>query len=603
LIEKLLPDEPSQKKHLDALLVHIQAASLPWIFPRQAQLGLYYLAQHATDKGYKVLVDNLSSNDHLVRRLTRLLNEHNCRFLGFYVDQDNLWIIRRITPSLKKLRPDLNIVLGGPQITTDPEFTLTNIPEAICGVVGEGEETFVEMLSLPQLNSETLKNCRGVIINNHGTLIRNKPRELIDPLDRLSIPQRKKLSIDQSTISPTMITGRGCVGHCAFCFEGSQHNSSKKIRLHSVERSLEEFDYLVREFGRNYITIVDDSFVTNVDRLKAFCKEVIAKYSGKVMWFCESRVDILAKNPDLLPLMIEAGLIRIQVGGESGNQHILDVYRKGTTLEQMYTVVESAKKNGLLSLYANFIIGGAFETKDTYQKTKDFAFKLLDMAPGCMEVGSSFYTPYPGTQMFENPENFGIEVIDREVITGPGDEHAFCRTKDLSRFDILELKFDFERSVKQKMKELSRRLPRETIKKHFQAYHDWNLETDWCEVLSSENQGRYAYFKATLSGGAKNFEEVKAQDFSEVYPWRTVDLVTSEKGKYVIRTLGGGVSVLDALESMILELSTGKLSFDDIIKIVNEKTPGVSLSEIRKACIERYETFDKDCLVVWRTNV
>jgi hypothetical protein len=59
LIEKLSIDEPRLKEHLDVLLVRIQAASLPWIFPRQAQLGLYYVAQHATDKGYKVLVDNL----------------------------------------------------------------------------------------------------------------------------------------------------------------------------------------------------------------------------------------------------------------------------------------------------------------------------------------------------------------------------------------------------------------------------------------------------------------------------------------------------------------------------------------------------------------
>jgi len=595
-------DEPKQIERLDALLVHIQAASMPWMFQRQAQLGLYYLAQHATDKGFKVLVDNLSSNDNIVRRLSRILNERKCHLVGFYVDQDNLWTLRRILPPLKRLVPDLKVVLGGPQVTTDPEFTLNNIPEAICGVVGEGEETFAELLSLPNLNSENLGKCRGLIINVNGTLERTGLRELIEPLDRLSIPRRKKLSIDPKTVGATMITGRGCVGRCAFCYEGGHHEHSKKIRLHSVKRSLEEFDYLVREFDRSYITIVDDSFVTNVSRLKEFCKEVKTKYGDKIKWFCESRVDVLAKNPDLLPTMIKAGLIRLQVGGESGNQHILDLYGKGTTLEQMHTVVESAKKNGLLSIYANFILGGACETQETYKKTRDFALGLLDLAPGCMEVGSSFYTPYPGTRMYEKPEAFGIEVVDREVVTGAGDEHAFCKTQELSRFDILAINLDFKRSVSQKMKELCKQLPLEVIKKHFQAFYNWNLSTEWYEVLVGD-QSRYAYFKSILSGGAKDFADITQQNFSEAYPWRTIDLVTSENGKYVIRTHNGNVRVLDELENMVLELSAGKLSFDDIVTIISNRTPEISKSTIREACIERYDTFDKECLVVWKTNV
>lgn len=596
-----MTDVIEQNEQLDALLVHIQAASLPWIFPRQSQLGLYYLAQQASEKGFKVRVDNLSSNDHLVRRLIRLLNEHNCGILGFYVDQDNMWTIKRTLPSLKKLKPDLNVIIGGPQVTADAEFTLTCIPDAICGIIGEGEETFVELLSLTCLSPKNLEKCEGLVINDNGALRRTSPRKPIEPLDRLSIPERKKLSIDPNTVSPIMITGRGCIGRCAFCYESKYSEHGKHLRLHSVQRSLQEFEYLVREFKGTYITIVDDSFVTDVNRLREFCNQLISKYNGEIKWFCESRVDILARNPDLLPLMVEAGLIRLQVGGESGNQHILDLYGKGTTLQQMQTVVESARRSGLLSIYANFIIGGACETRDTYQQTLDFALKLLDLAPGCMEIGSSYYTPYPGTLMYEKPEAFGIEVIDKEVVTGAGDEHVFCRTKELSRFDILEIKLDFKRKARQKMQELSRQLPREVIGKHFQAFYKWNLATEWYEILSSENQSRYSYFKTIFSGFAKDFEEIAKKDFSDAYPCRTTELVTSKDGKYVVRTLDGSMQILDPLENMILELSAGKLSFDEIIAILGDHTHS-ALNKIRQACIEKFDNFDKECLVVWKTN-
>lgn len=596
-----MTDKLKQIEYLDALLVYIEAAALPWVFSRRSQLGLYYLAQYASDKGYRVLVDNLSSNDHLVRRLSRILNERSCRFLGLYVDQDNLWTLRRILPSLKRLIPDLNIVLGGPQVTADPELTLARIPEALCGVVGEGEKTFVELLSLPYLTTETLKNCKGLIVNSQGSILRTNPREPIEPLDDLSIPQRKQLSIDPDTTDiPIMITGRGCLGHCAFCYEGGHHKSGKRLRMHSVERSLEEFDYLVRESKHTYISIVDDSFVTNVKRLKEFCKGLIARYNGEIKWFCESRVDTLARHPDLLPLMIEAGLIRLQVGGESGSQCVLDLYRKGTTLEQMYILVESAKAHGLLSLFANFIIGGAYETRNTYEETRDFALELLDLAPGCMEVGSTFYTPYPGTPMFENPEAFGIEIVDNEVVTSTGDHHIFCRTKELSRFDILALKVDFESSVMQKQKELCKQLPLEVIRKHFHAFYDYKIATVWYEILA-EDRSRYGYFKS-LSGGAITFSESALQNFSKAYPCRTIDLLASKEGKFVIRLHDGSVRILDALENMILELSAGKLSFEEILEIVSSRNPGISLSKIRESIIERYDTFDKEFLVVWRTN-
>jgi anaerobic magnesium-protoporphyrin IX monomethyl ester cyclase len=169
--------------------------------------------------------------------------------------------------------------------------------------------------------------------------MRTPPRRQIEQLDRLSIPERRKLSVDPETVNPMMITGRGCVGKCAFCYESTQAEHGKHLRLPSVERSLKEFDYLVQEFKNSYIMIVDDAFVSNAKRLTEFCNQLFYRYNGEVKWFCESRVDILARNPELLPLMIKAGLIRLQVGGESGNQHILDLYGKGTTLQQMRTVV------------------------------------------------------------------------------------------------------------------------------------------------------------------------------------------------------------------------------------------------------------------------
>jgi anaerobic magnesium-protoporphyrin IX monomethyl ester cyclase len=601
-LRSMAEDRGTESLQLDAILVYVSAVKNAWQLPRQSQLGLYYVAQHAVDAGYRVRVDNLSANDYVVRRLSRVLSEHSCRLLGLYVDHDNVWDLRRILPALKERQPHLSVVLGGPQVTADPQRTLERLPQALCGVIGEGEETFLELLSLHSFSPKYLKDCNGLAIRTEDGIALTPRRVPIEPLDRLSIPRVTELNLETHDLLPlSMITGRGCHGRCAFCYEGRQLAGEKRLRLHSTERCVEQFDYLAKQGDNCYICILDDSFVADHRRLREFCKELITRWKGRVKWFCEARVDTLAKHPDLLPLMIEAGLIRVQVGGESGSQRILDIYRKGSTLEQLYTVVSNAKESGLLSIYANFIVGGAFETHETYDQTRDFALRLLRLAPGCLEVGKSFYTPYPGTPMYEDPGAYGIEVIDKEVVTGQGDDQVVCRTEQLSRMEIVELGHDFEKSVERLMTSLCADLPHAVTKRHFEANRDYRLSTDWYEIFC-KIPSVFGYFTAIVNAGAKSFAGACEQDFRDLYPVRNIELVASKGSNYLVRPYPGLVRELDTLEGMIIELSAGKLSFEDVVDVVCDSMGDVNRQSVREAIIRRCASFDEECLIVWRTN-
>lgn len=150
----------------------------------------------------------------------------------------------------------------------------------------------------------------------------------IKSLDEFPYPKRKDFALDEDLHFDQIITGRGCVGACTFCFEGSKKNNV--LRFRSLQSVLDEIDYVISNLGDNkkFITFLDDTFVINRERAVTICNHLIKKYDGKIGWYCEARVDILKKNIDLLPLMKKAGLIRVQLGGESGNQDILDLYKK-----------------------------------------------------------------------------------------------------------------------------------------------------------------------------------------------------------------------------------------------------------------------------------
>jgi anaerobic magnesium-protoporphyrin IX monomethyl ester cyclase len=592
---------------VDALLAYVQSSAFPSRMSRKPQLGLYYLAQHATDAGYQVRVDELSAGDQVVRRLCWLADEYVFPLLGLYVDHDNIWDLHRILPVLKQERPELQIVLGGPEMTANAEGTMSRLPQAICGCIGEGEEVFVELLSLPALSPEHLAACRGLAVREDDRIVFTPPREPIERLDRLSIPLRRELNVDGVYRQPgSMITGRGCPGRCAFCFEGRNLQGPKRLRLHSVERCLEEFDYLVREYNARYISILDDTFVADTGRLRAFCHGLIHAYQGSRKWYCEARADSLARHPDLLPLMVEAGLVRLQIGGESGDQRILDVYRKGVSLEQIVEVVEQASSADLLSVFINFIVGGAFETPETYERTREFALGLMRLAPGRVAVAKSFYTPYPGTPMYDDPGAYGLQVQDWDTVTGRIDQHVFCRTEELSKHQILALGQDFDEHKDETMRELALGLPfaliqRALIERHFWAEHHWALSTEWHEFLARDPAMRN-YFDAVVRVGALDLQQAVDRSFAGCYPMRTVEPVSRAGQGYAIRGPLGREQHLDSLESLVYELSAGKLSFEEILGRIADHLSIQDSSDLRGEIVECYRRFDRDYLVVWPTT-
>jgi len=591
---------------LDALLAYVGASATPWSGPRRTQLGLYYLAQHATDAGFAVRVDTLSSTDAVAARLVRLLEEHACPVLGLYVDHDNVWELRRVVGAVKRARPALDVILGGPQVTAAPGQVLELIPGAACGAIGEGEETFVELLRLRPLTPTALRGCAGIAFLEDGALVRTPDRAPVEDLDRLTIPRRRALSIEpEADQGLSIMVGRGCVGQCAFCSEGRRGVGGRhRLRLRSVEHCLEELDVLRTEHAPRYVCFLDDTLVSAPERLRALCRGLIGRFHGGLKWFCEARADALDRHPDLLPLMLEAGLLRVQLGGESGSQRVLDAYRKGTTPEQLRRVVQRAGALGLASCYVNFIVGGAFETRETYQATRALAGELLELAPGCAGVGRSFFTPYPGTPIYEDPSAYGLEILDREVVTGLGDGHVFCRTEALGRLDILALGQDFDRFVQERMDALWPTVPDVVADRVVEASDRWGLDSEWYAALRRLPE-LASYHHARALGGSQRLAEAAAgpAGLAERVPQRTVELSASACDRWLVRTPRQGLLQLDPLDGMLMELSAGKLDFAGIEAVVADALGRVPPDGLRQVLLERYRALDEDGLVLWRRPV
>lgn len=317
----------------------------------------------------------------------------------------------KIAAAVKEARPDIRAVIGGIHLTSMPEETMEAFPSFDYGVIGEGEVTLREML--PCLRARgALGGVPGVIYREGGELARTPPRGYIKDLDSLPMPAWDLLPPmkdfyylpPQSVRKPpstSIITSRGCTGKCTFC---DTSVFGHVCRAHSAEYVLEMLKTLRRRYGIGEVLFEDDNFMIFKKRLTALCA-LLHKENLGLSWSCLARADMM-KSGDLMREMRLAGCWQVLFGIESGSQEILDLERKGITLEQIEKAVRLARKSGLRT--KGFImVGHPTETPETIRQTIDFIRSLpLD------DVSVTYFTAFPGSEIWKDAPRYGSVAAD-----------------------------------------------------------------------------------------------------------------------------------------------------------------------------------------------
>lgn len=582
----------------DALLVHINTSYIHQnVRSTEPQLGQYYIAEYADAEGFSVKVKKYSSHEPILNSIIDIIESNQCRILGFYVDSENLWTIRRLLFDIKKAIENLFVVIGGPQVTGDSKLALKRIPSADCAIVGEGERPFVEILKALTRGITDLSNIKGIsFLDKEGNFVFTGSQPIMN-IDAYPYPRRERYTLDHDMIFDQISTGRGCIGRCTFCYEGNK--TENKLRLRSIDQVIEEIDYVVSHLkNQHYISFLDDTFIINSERTRTICNHLINKYYGNIGWFCEARVDILQKNIELLPLMKQAGLIRVQLGGESGSQMILDAYRKHMRTEDLKNIVQRIYEAGIPSIYINFIVGGAFETLESFNQTLEFALDLIETAPGCAEIGCSLFSPYVGTPMRQVPSSFGISLVDPDLLSGPDGFMPFVRTKELSEQKILQLKNIFDVEIKKKRSEVVKKLSKECLYNHYMLYRNFEMVTDWynqCQEIESINN----YFESIIDYGFSSIVDLSLEEIQMCIPYRTCQPISDGESYYRV-VYGDEYKNNSPLQNAVFLLSSGKICFCEIVSILKRNEKFKQHDKLEDEIYAVFQEFDKEYLVVWK---
>ncbi len=337
--------------------------------------GLLTIAAQAKRAGHDVSVYNLSICPWL--DVVALIAETEADVYGISAFTSNRRGMGAVAALIRQHHPQAHITTGGPFVTALPQDTLRYFRDIDTAVIGEGEDTFMELLECLG-SGRPAAGIPGTAWRNGEEVAFGPARARIKDLNVLASP------FDYFT-SAIVMTSRGCPSKCTFC--GSFTTWGKMLRFHSAESCLDIFKKALARLPIPFMMIKDDTFTAHRRRTIAICDAIIESKMN-FLWSCDTRVDSL--DDELLYKMRLAGCQMISLGVESGSPEVLKTIRKETTPEMVLEATHSAQKYGMHVRYY-MILCNRGETSETIQQSNDlikagrpnrYFFGALSFFPG-----------------------------------------------------------------------------------------------------------------------------------------------------------------------------------------------------------------------------
>jgi radical SAM superfamily enzyme YgiQ (UPF0313 family) len=268
------------------------------------------------------------------------------------------------------------------------------------------------------------------------------------PVDLFEFPAFNKVDLQtysrliDGKHSVPFLTSRGCPFKCSFCGLAQMHNINGRYHMMDPAVAASQFRRIKDEFGIDRLNFQDDIFTMNRPRLFKILNSV--KELG-FRFRCMGRAGY--DTEETYARLAEAGCGQVAWGIESGSQHMLDRMRKQINVQDNYNVIKWAKKYGIVSR-AFFMIGFPGETKETLEETKRF---IEEADPDQCFVSN--FVPYPGTEVADNPDWYGITSICHDYsqyfqVSKDGTGGLTIDTEWLTKEEFRELELEFRKFIK-----------------------------------------------------------------------------------------------------------------------------------------------------------
>lgn len=380
---------------IDVLLVNPREQG--GIFERMPPLGLAYMAANLEKHDHSVNIVDLEVGRN---ELGPWLEKSKPKYVGISGTTHTRFESFRLAKETKEFDTAIATIYGGVHATFTDIETLECVPDIDYVVRGEGEHTIVSLVNALEKGKD-LSKVRGITYRDHEGIHRNPPAERIHVLDDLPAPAYHLLNINKYALNMefidkrgiSTITSRGCLARCSFCSASRMFNH--QVTTHSAPRVLDDIELLFDKFGYKGIKIFDSTLTMQQEHVNNLCDEITRRRLN-FPWECEIRVGTV--DQEMLEKMIGAGCYYVNFGVESASQKVLNLMRRGFTVEQAQELLDWCTRIGLKTKVF-FSFGHIGETMEDVEKTFEFIDKNVDKITTV--ASGAGVRIYPGTYLEE----------------------------------------------------------------------------------------------------------------------------------------------------------------------------------------------------------
>jgi len=340
-----------------------------------------------------------------------LSQEYEPDLVGFSVYCWNAQTVYEALRILRKVRPDLPIILGGPEVGPNAnEIRDRFAPQVVYVAASEGERVICDVVEVLMRDGSSHK------------LAYLPTRDAISEMDMIPSPytENHRPSVDGSAYIETY---RGCPHRCSYCYESK---GIAQVRSFSWGRIAADIDLVASTPGMQSFTFVDSAFNLTKGRLQKL-SDILAPYAAQGIRLHTIEVDIESIDDEQAALLVRAGVISVETGPQTTGARALELSQRNFNRNAYLEGIKACRRAGI-TVIADLILGLPGDNVEFCLESMRFV--VQDADPGVLQASSLHVLP--GTLLWDKADELGLQY-DSEP------PHTVMQTADISFKELREL--------------------------------------------------------------------------------------------------------------------------------------------------------------------
>ena len=326
--------------------------------------------------------------------------------IGISVMFSHEWVyVRDCIKLVKENFPEAIIVAGGEHVTALPEFCLRDCKAIDYISLGEGEESWTEIIK-KQKEGNSIDDIAGLAYLKNDKFIRSNPRQRIRSIDSIPWPDWNVFPIEPyldnaisfgpgAGRSMPILASRGCPYECTFCSNPLMFGRRYYIR--EINDLINEIKFYIKKYKITGLQFYDLTAIVKKNWVSSFCK-ALKENEINLEWSLPSGTRSEALNLEAIQSLSSVNLKYLVYAPESGSKKTLELIKKKIKLPKMEESVRHAIKHGI-AVRTNLIIG--FPHEERLQLYRTLYQNLKFMFMGVEDCPTFLFQAYPGTELFD----------------------------------------------------------------------------------------------------------------------------------------------------------------------------------------------------------